>query len=396
MILLIKFYCFYYTNNGDYMEKIKDIRLDKVIIISILIFMVISCSTIYSAMTYLPDYLGNLALKQLLFYILGFVALGFIVFLPNKWIEKVIFPLYIMGNILLLLLLFFGKSINGSKCWFIIPGIGSFQPSEFMKVILILVVALEVSKFYKEGGKSIKSEFKFLVRLLIIVGIPSILTFLEPDTGAVIIYSFITLGILLVCPLKRRWFIISLFVFCVIGGGFLYLYFFESELFVDIVGTDLFYRIDRILDWRNGEGMQLENSLTAIGSSGFFGHGYNKTPLYFPEAGTDFIFAVFASNFGLIPSILFLMFLTFFDTYLLSKARYEKNSFYKYILVGTVSMFLYQQVQNISMTFGLLPITGITLPFISYGGSSLLSYFIILGIILNFTKKEKKAIYASS
>jgi len=99
MILLIKFYCFYYTNNGDYMEKIKDIRLDKVIIISILIFMVISCSTIYSAMTYLPDYLGNLALKQLLFYILGFVALGFIVFLPNKWIEKVIFPLYIMGNI---------------------------------------------------------------------------------------------------------------------------------------------------------------------------------------------------------------------------------------------------------------------------------------------------------
>ena len=182
----------------------------------------------------------------------------------------------------------------------------------------------------------------------------------------------------------------------VIGSVFLYLYFFKQDLFVDIVGTDLFYRVDRILDWKKGEGMQLENSLTAIGSSGLFGHGYNKTPLYFPESGTDFIFAVFASNFGLIPTLLFLIFIACFDLHLLNKAKIEKNSFYKYILIGTVSMFLYQQVQNISMTFGLLPITGITLPFISYGGSSLLSYFIILGIILKFTRKEKKAIYASS
>lgn len=369
------------------MKNIKNIKLDNIIIVSIFIFMIISCSTIYSAMTYLPNYLGNLALKQFLFYIFGFITILIVVSFPKKLIESSAFPLYILGNILLLLLLFFGKSINGSKCWFIIPGIGSFQPSEFMKIILILVVALEVSKFYKDGGKSVKEEFLFLIRLLVIVGIPSILTFLEPDTGAVIIYLFITLGILLISPLRRRWFIISFMVLIVIAGIFLYLYFFEQDLFVDIVGTDLFYRIDRILDWKKGEGLQLENSLTAIGSSGLFGHGYNKTPLYFPEAGTDFIFAVFASNFGLIPSILFLIFIACFDIHLLNKGRIEKNSFYKYILIGTVSMFLYQQVQNISMTFGLLPITGITLPFISYGGSSLLSYFIILGIILNFTKK---------
>ena len=378
------------------MKNIKNIKLDYTIIISIFIFMIISCTTIYSAMTYLPSYLGNLSLKQLLFYILGFITIFFIIFLPKKVIEKMVFPLYIVGNILLLLLLFFGKSINGSKCWFVIPGIGSFQPSEFMKIILILMVSLEVSKFYKDGGKSIKEEFFFLIRLLIIVGIPSILTFLEPDTGAVIIYLLITLGILLISPLRRRWFVISVVLLFIIGSIFLYLYFFKQELFVDLLGTDLFYRIDRILDWKNGEGMQLENSLTAIGSSGLLGHGYNKTPLYFPEAGTDFIFAVFASNFGLIPSLIFLIFLTYFDIHLLNQAKKQKLSFYKYILVGTVSMFLYQQVQNISMTFGLLPITGITLPFISYGGSSLLSYFIILGIILNFSKKEKKAIYASS
>lgn len=358
--------------------------------------MIISCTTIFSAMTYLPSYLGNLALKQLLFYILGFITIFFILILPKKMITKISYPLYIIGNILLLLLLFFGKSVNGSKCWFIIPGIGSFQPSEFMKIILILVVSLEVSNFFKNGSKDIKEEFLFLFKLLIIVGIPSILTFLEPDTGAVIIYLLIVLGILLISPLRRRWFVISFALLFVVGSLFLYLYFFKQELFVDLLGTDLFYRIDRILDWKNGEGMQLENSLTAIGSSGLLGHGYNNTPLYFPEAGTDFIFAVFASNFGLIPSLIFLTFLAFFDIHLLNQAKKQNLSFYKYILVGTVSMFLYQQIQNISMTFGLLPITGITLPFISYGGSSLLSYFVILGIILNFSKKEKRTIYGPS
>lgn len=351
--------------------------------------MIISCTTIYSAMMYLPSYLGNLAIKQLLFYILGFITIFIIITIKKEWIEKISLPLYLIGNILLLLLLFFGKSINGSKCWFILPGIGSFQPSEFMKIILILIIAKQVDCFFKNEKKTIKEEFLFLINLLIIVGIPSILTFLEPDTGAVIIYLLITISILLISPLRRRWFIISLIVFLAILGGFLYLYFFNQNLFVDILGTDLFYRIDRILDWREGVGLQLENALTSIGSSGFFGHGYMRTPLYFPEAGTDFIFAVFASNFGLVPSLIFLLFLIVFDIHLLTKAKTQKNNFYKYILVGTTTMFFYQQIQNISMTFGLLPITGITLPFISYGGSSLLSYFVIIGIILNFTKTKR-------
>lgn len=174
-----------------------------------------------------------------------------------------------------------------------------------------------------------------------------------------------------------------------IATTFFYLYFSQQELFVDILGTDLFYRIDRILDWKKGEGLQLENSLTSIGSSGILGHGYNKTPLYFPESGTDFIFSVFASNFGLLGSTIFILFIMGFDIYLLNTAKNEKNTFYKYIIIGAVSMFLYQQIQNISMTFGLLPITGITLPFISYGGSSLLAYLIILGIILNIYNHKK-------
>lgn len=352
--------------------------------------MAISCITIHSAMTYLPSYLGNLALKQTIYYIVGIILAIVLIKIPSNWIQMTITGAYIIGNILLFLLLFFGKDVNGSKCWFILPGIGSFQPSEFMKVILILMIAKTTHQFFqKKKDTTIKEEFFFLIKILGIVLLPSLLTFLEPDTGAVIIYLLIAIGILLISPLKRRWFLITAIILSLVISLFLYLYFVKQDLFVDLLGTDLFYRIDRILDWKKGEGLQLENSLTAIGSSGLFGHGYNKTPLYFPESGTDFIFTVFASNFGFMGSVLLILLIICFDIYLLTIAKNEKNTFYKYIIIGAVSMFLYQQIQNISMTFGLLPITGITLPFISYGGSSLLSYLILIGIILNiYATKE--------
>ena len=103
------------------------------------------------------------------------------------------------------------------------------------------------------------------------------------------------------------------------------MYFFQQKIFVDIMGTDLFYRIDRLLDWKNGTGMQLENSLTAIGSSGLYGHGFKNTPLYFPEAGTDFIFSVYASNFGLLGSTFLLIILIIFDYSLFNISKNTKN-----------------------------------------------------------------------
>lgn len=376
----------YHTKNGETMKSHKNLKFSYPIIGIIFLFMIISCITIYSAMTYLPSYLGNLAIKQASFYILGIILAFVLIKIPNKWIQNSIIFAYIIGNILLFLLLFFGKNVNGSKCWFILPGVGSFQPSEFMKIILILMISKTTSDFFKKKtNPTIKEEFIFLLKIMGIVLIPSILTFLEPDTGAVIIYLLIVIGILIISPLRKRWLIISFLVLTLFSSIFFYLYFQKQDLFVDLLGTDLFYRIDRVLDWKKGEGMQLENSLTAIGSSGLLGHGYNKTPLYFPESGTDFIFSVFASNFGLIGSILFIILITSFDLFLLNMAKEENNFFFKYTIIGIVSMFLYQQIQNISMTFGLLPITGITLPFISYGGSSLLAYLIAIGIVLNMS-----------
>jgi rod shape determining protein RodA len=156
------------------------------------------------------------------------------------------------------------------------------------------------------------------------------------------------------------------------------------------LGENIFYRLDRILNWSNGSGYQLENSLIAIASSGIYGFGINHVPIYFPEASTDFIFTTFASSLGFIGCILLFIIIILFDTSIISLLQKKLMKSDQYILVGLFAMTIYQQVQNISMTIGLLPITGITLPLISYGGSSLISYMFICGIILKISNENKK------
>lgn len=190
--------------------------------------------------------------------------------------------------------------------------------------------------------------------------------------------------------IRIRWFIILAMIIVAVLGFILGSYFFNETLFVKIFGNDLFYRLDRIFSWKSGNGLQLENALAAIGSAGAFGHGYNQTPIYFPESGTDFIFAVFASNFGLFGSILLILLIIFFDGKLIQLAMKKIDLKDRFVLAGIIGMLVFQQIQNIGMTLGLFPITGITLPFISYGGSSLLSYMIIIGITLNITEKKEK------
>lgn len=375
------------------MIRIRKFKLNVPIIICIFLFMIISILTIYSSMLYLSSNLGNLALKQFFFYVIGFLLILILIKISNQMLYQYAWYIYMTNVILLFLLLLIGTPINGSKCWFIIPGIGSFQPSEFMKIALIILASVITSKWIENNKKSsLKDEIILLLKIVGIFLIPSILTFLEPDTGAVFIYAIIILSILWVSPLRKRWFIIGLVLILILGGTFLGIYFFKQELFVDIFGTDLFYRIDRLLDWKDGTGMQLENSLTAIGSSGIFGHGYRNTPIYFPESGTDFIFAVYASNFGFIGSLLLIILIFYFDYSLIKLFKDITNIKDKLVLAGITGMLLYQQFQNIGMTLGILPITGITLPFISYGGSSLLSYMIILALILNIYHDSHKTI----
>ena len=366
-------------------------RLNKKILIPICFMAIISIVTIYSALTYTSSELGNLALKQGLWYFIGAILVAFLIHMKNEYLYRHTVFLYILGNILLVGLLLFAEPVNNSKCWFTIPGIGSIQPSEFMKIFIMLMLATMIHNFRSDyKNPSLKQEFIFILKTLVIVLIPSVLTFLQPDTGAVIIYLIIYFCMMFASGIRIRWFLIGFGILLLIIGTVFGIYFFKQDLFIDLFGTDLFYRFERIFNWQSGTGLQLENALAAIGSAGLFGHGFNQTPIYFPESSTDFIFAVYASNFGFLGVLVLLGIIIYFDTQIVLLAKRKLVDTDKYILAGILGMLLFQQIQNIGMTIGLLPITGITLPFISYGGSSLLSYMILVGIILNISMEKAR------
>lgn len=367
-------------------------KWDLNIILPVICFFIISIISIKSASSYTSSTLGNLVIKQIIWYVIGLILVKIILHVKNDYLYENTIFLYVTGCLLLLLLLFFGTPINNSRCWFTIPGIGSFQPSEFMKIFLMITLAVMIKNYkYENPNPDLKTEFIFILKTLIILIIPSFLTFMQPDTGAVIMYIVIYLAMMGISGIRARWFILLFSIIIILLAGVLGLYFLKSDEFIKIFGTKMFYRLDRIFAWKNGSGLQLENALAAIGSSGLLGHGFNKTPIYFPESSTDFIFAVFASNFGFIGSLVLILIIFYFDIYIIKMINMKTTSANKYILAGISSCLIFQQIENMGMTIGLFPITGITLPFISYGGSSLLSYMIMLGIILNITsEKEKK------
>ncbi|MBQ3307971.1 MAG: FtsW/RodA/SpoVE family cell cycle protein [Bacilli bacterium] len=361
------------------------------ILIPIILLSIISIITINSALMYTSKSLGNLALKQTIWYGIGWLLVIILMKLKNEYLYRRTWILYIVGNLLLIGLLLFADPINSSKCWFTIPGIGSIQPSEFMKIFLMLTLATMIHNFRNDyDTPTWKQEFIFILKTLMIVAIPSILTFLQPDTGCVIIYLVIYISMMFTSGIRIQWFIIAFILLGITIGGFLYLYLYKENIFIKIFGSSIYYRLERIIKWKEGSGLQLENALTAIGSAGLFGHGYNKTPIYFPESSTDFIFAVYASNFGFIGVIILLAIILYLDVNIivLSKKKIEDTD--KFIISGIIGMLLFQQIQNIGMTIGLAPITGITLPFVSYGGSSLLSYMLIAGILLNISQKKNR------
>lgn len=371
------------------MKNISKYKVDKGVLIPMILFAIISVITIYSAQSLLGADMQNLALKQVIWYVIGFALAYFIMFIGNDFIYRNIWILYGIGVLSLFGLFFFGTSINDARCWYTLPwNLGTIQPSEFMKIVLIMTLGSMIQKFNENfDNPSIMEEFKFLIKVGIVVGIPSLLTFLQPDTGVVLIYLLITVVMLFISGIRYRWFALLFSICAFVIAIILGIYFINQDLFVKIFGTSFFLRVDRLLDWSNKSGYQLENGISAIGSAGLFGHGFNNTPVYFPEPQTDFIFAVFGSNFGFIGSLALISLLIFFNVKLIMIAIKNTSNINKYVIGGIVGMLIYQQFQNIGMTIGLMPITGITLPFISYGGSSLLSYMIMVGIIFNISNE---------
>ena len=305
---------------------------------------------------------SDLLVKQLIFYGISFI---FISFYKKDILKKYIRYLYVIFNIILLYLLLFGKSINGSKAWLSL-GFFSFQPSEFMKIILLIYLSYIVTKYEK-----------YKIKCLIATLIPSILTFLEPDTGNVVFYFVIFFSVILYNEKNNK----KLFLYCgililLLASASIF-YILYSDYFISIFGYSAYYRLERILTLFDNSSFQLNRALIGIGNAHFFG---SDNIASIPYQTTDFAFSYLVSNIGFVGSFIFLVFNLYVDLYLLKQIRFEVG-IDKNIFFGFVVMKIVQESIHILMNIGLFPITGITLPFISYGGSSLLSYALILGFL---------------
>lgn len=372
------------------MNKIKSIRNIEIIIpLCLIAFMLISIIAIKSSSFIVSEIFNNLYIKQLSWYFIGFVLFIITLIIDNEKIYKVSSYIYYISIFLLVLVLFIGERLNNSNAWLSV-GTMIFQPSELTKIGLILYIGKILNSYHFSKKKNLKSEFILICKIFIITLIPSILVFLEPDTGAVISYFLIAIIMLFISGIKYRWYIILFSIIALLIGTFIYIYNNNSKFIINIIGSNIYYRINRILEWKIRGGMQLENSLISIGSSGMMGHGLNNTPLYFPEPYTDFIFAVYASNYGLFGSFLLILVIFIFDTRIIHIGIKSSKSIDKYIISGIVASLIFYQIQNIGMTIGLFPITGVPLPFISYGGSSLIIYMFLIALAVNAYKKNNQ------
>ncbi|MCI8394746.1 MAG: FtsW/RodA/SpoVE family cell cycle protein [Bacilli bacterium] len=348
----------------------------------LLIIMTISLFVMYHARIISPLYSKNF-FKQSIFFAFGILLLCF----KNKIKISLLFDYsiiwYFLNCLLLIAVLFIGDSTNGAKAWFKL-GFFSFQPSELMKLSLCLYLS-KISENIHFKNK--KQELIYLMKILIITLIPSILVFLEPDTGAIIFYFLIAIVITFQTTISKWWIGILLLILTFFGLSFFIFYTYYQDILIKIIGTSFFYRVERLLNFQ--QGLQIENALTAIGSAPFYRFNLNHINIYIPEAPTDFAFSLTTNVFGIIGIIILLISYFTIDIFLLLKWKQKKKHQDQLFFSAFLFIFFFNQFYNIFMNIGLVPIMGIPLPFLSYGGSSIIVSFLFLTIILQ-TKNKKK------
>ena len=259
-----------------------------------------------------------------------------------------------------------------------------------MKICFIILTADTIDQHFQvETTSSFTSDIFLFLKVFRWALPPMVMILLQPDTGICIIIGISILVMLACSGIRKEWFMIGIILIGLVLVLFFYMYFFHFDFLNDLIGGDGGYKLRRITSWLNpesdisGDGMQLYTALLTLGSAGISGHGPQQMVVLIPEAQTDFIFAIIGQSFGFIGAIFVILLCLTLDLYLCHIASKTKILSEKFMVIGIIGMLLYQQVQNIGMIIGILPITGITLPLISYGGSSLLSYFLAFGVIMN-------------
>lgn len=384
----------------------KKFHIDRTLMLLLLAMTCVSLLAIYCADPIMATRLQgtHLWLKQGMWYAIGFLMLAFLtrfgsdrLFTGVKifyWILMVLLAILLVDKYVINLPDRFIRPVNGTTAWYQIPGLGTFQPSEFMKVVLIIMVANIIHEHnLGKTEMSFASDFKLFWKVGKIAVPPLILIFLEPDTGIPLIIIVSILVMLAVSGVRKEWVWLGAAGLVIGFGGLIFMFKFYPNLLSSILGGG--YKMRRIYGWLETEkyintwGNQLYTSLLTIGSSGLTGHGFREVLIRFPEPQTDFIFSVIGQNFGFLGTTSVVALLTAFDLKLISIASRHDQPRERYMVAGMIGMLLFQQLVNMGMITGLFPITGITLPFISYGGSSMLSYMIPLAIVFQMSSENK-------
>ncbi len=374
------------------------------LLIAVLLICVASVTTIYAIIPQLDfqEYSGtgshmSFVYKQIIGMSAGIVGV-IIIFMVDLKQAKFLINLayYILFAMLFILIAnipgtdFMVSSINGADGWFKIPIIGAtIQPVEFMKIILFLKLA-EVSKSHIESNKT---DMDLFIKYAIYAGLPVLFVLLQPDLGGVILL-FIPSYVLFLTSLKDRKNTIKILltsVVLVVIGLFLIANPVTQEWIVD--NTPLYsYQLSRINAWlypfTESDGYQLQQSLILIGSAGAFGQGIGYSAISLPEPHTDVIFSEFVGMFGWLLGVVLIALYAFIIIEFLNIGARTKDLEFKFVSIGYAMLLVVQIFENIGMMIGLFPITGIVLPFMSYGVSALITYFAILGIMINIDSKK--------
>ncbi|MDD5361004.1 MAG: rod shape-determining protein RodA [Ignavibacteria bacterium] len=400
------------------MEKKFFDKFDITLFIAVIGLIVIGIFAIYSA-TQSSANNADFYLKQMTFAIAGLVMVIVVSYLPPRYISSLSYYAYGVSIVLLILVLLFGRTINGNKCWFYIAGFG-IQPSEFAKVATVMAVS---NFFYKGDEENPKIKPMQIMIATLMVAVPAVLIKLEHDTGTTLVMLSFLIPMFFFAGVSP--FLLVAIITPIIAAilAFINIYYFYSFLALLLIA--LFYfkrhyiitggvmvmnvlagysvkfmysklqpyqqnRIMAVFDPTSdplGSGYNVIQSKVAIGSGGLFGKGFlqgSQTQLRFiPEQWTDFIYCMIGEEFGLIGAGVVILLFAIIIFRLLNNAYLSRNRYLMLACVGFASLFFFHMFINVGMTIGITPVIGIPLPLVSNGVSSLLSFLLMVGIGMN-------------
>ncbi|MCY7981840.1 cell shape-determining peptidoglycan glycosyltransferase RodA [Bacillus inaquosorum] len=356
------------------------------------VFFIISVVSIYAAGQF-GQYGNTDWIQQIVFYFLGAIAITVLLYFDLEQLEKLSLYIFIIGILSLIILKISPESIapviKGAKSWFRFGRI-TIQPSEFMKVGLIMMLASVIGKANPKGVRTLRDDIHLLLKIAGVAVIPVGLILMQ-DAGTAGICMFIVLVMVFMSGIN--WKLITI----IAGSGILLI---SLILLVMINFPDAAksvgiqeYQIKRVTSWvsdsnetqNDDSGWQVDQAIMAIGSGGILGNGISELKVYVPESTTDFIFSIIGESFGFLGCafVVIMFFFLIYRLVVLIDKIHPFNRFASFFCVGYTALIVIHTFQNIGMNIGIMPVTGIPLLFVSYGGSSTLSTLIGFGIVYN-------------